>query len=50
MCSHDNGDIYVGSDDHYICVFDQTCSGSGDDQFSYPYGISIKGDVLNVCC
>eukprot|EP00731_Ephydatia_muelleri_P008540 Em0004g878a len=53
---HDNGDIYVGSYDHCIYVFDQTgqlkntigCSGSGDGQFSYPYGVSIKGDVLYV--
>ena len=53
---HDNGDIYVGSDDGCIYVFDQTgqlkntigCSGSGDGQFSSPSGISIKGDVLYV--
>ena len=53
---HDNGDIYVGSDDGCIYVFDQTgqrksticISGSGDGQFSYPHGISIKGDVLYV--
>ena len=53
---HDNGDIYVGSDDDCIYVFDQTgqlkntigSSGSGDGQFSYPYGITIKGDVLYV--
>ena len=53
---HDNGDIYVGSDYHCIYVFDQTgqlkntigSSGSGDGQFSYPYGISIKRDVLYV--
>ena len=53
---HDNGDIYVGSYDHCIYVFDQTgqlkntigSSGSGDGQFSSPYGISIKGDVLYV--
>ena len=53
---HDNGDIYVGSYDHCIYVFDQIgqlkntigCSGSGDGQFSYPYGVSIKGDVLYV--
>eukprot|EP00731_Ephydatia_muelleri_P034027 Em0045g12a len=53
---HDNGDIYVGSGYHCIYVFDQTgqlkntigSSGSGDGQFSYPYGISIKGDVLYV--
>ena len=53
---HDNGDIYVGSEDHHIYVFDQTgqlkntigSRGSGDGQFSYPSGISIKGDVLYV--
>ncbi|KAL5496791.1 hypothetical protein EMCRGX_G013149 [Ephydatia muelleri] len=53
---HDNGDIYVGSYDHCIYVFDQTgqlkntigSSGSGNGQFSSPYGISIKGDVLYV--
>ena len=53
---HDNGDIYVGSDDGCIYVFDQTGQlkntigswGSGDGQFSYPWGISIKGDVLYV--
>ena len=53
---HDNGDIYVGSDDGCIYVFDQTgqrkntigSSGSGDGQFSYPNGVSIKGDVLYV--
>ena len=46
---------YVGSG-HCIYVFDQTgqrkstigSSGSGDGQFSYPHGISIKGDVLYV--
>eukprot|EP00731_Ephydatia_muelleri_P007876 Em0004g214a len=53
---HDNGDIYVVSDDGCIYVFDQTAQlkntisshGSGDGQFSYPCGISIKGDVLYV--
>eukprot|EP00731_Ephydatia_muelleri_P039122 Em1124g1a len=53
---HDNGDIYVGSDDGCIYVFDQTgqlkntigSRGSGDGQFSHPSGISIKGDVLYV--
>ena len=52
---HDNGDIYVGSG-YRIYVFDQTgqlkntigSSGSGDGQFSAPFGISIKGDVLYV--
>ncbi|KAL5496811.1 hypothetical protein EMCRGX_G013171 [Ephydatia muelleri] len=53
---HDNGDIYVGSNDHCIYEFDQTGQlkntigsyGSGDGQFSHPFGISIKGDVLYV--
>ena len=53
---HDNGDIYVGSYDHCIYVFDQTgqlkntigSRGSGDGQFNNPWGISIKGDVLYV--
>eukprot|EP00731_Ephydatia_muelleri_P034697 Em0072g15a len=53
---HDNGDIYVGSENHHIYVFDQTgqlkntigSRGSGDGQFSSPSGISIKGDVLYV--
>ncbi|KAL5496386.1 hypothetical protein EMCRGX_G012657 [Ephydatia muelleri] len=53
---HDNGDIYVGSDDDCIYVFDQTgqlkitigSSGSSDGQFSSLSGISIKGDVLYV--
>ena len=52
----DNGDIYVVSENHCIYVFDQTgqmkntigSSGSGNGQFSYPSGISIKGDVLYV--
>ena len=53
---HDNGDIYVGSHDDCIYVFDQTgqlkntigSRGSGDGQFSFPRGISIEGDVLYV--
>ena len=53
---HDNGDIYVGSDDGCIYVFDQTgqrkntigSSGRGYGQFSSPFSISIKGDVLYV--
>eukprot|EP00731_Ephydatia_muelleri_P035607 Em0140g10a len=52
---HDNGDIYVGSHDCYIYVFDQAgqlntigSRGSGDGQFSYPNGVSIKGEVLYV--
>ena len=53
---HDNGHIYVASEDSCIYVFDQTgqlentigSNGSGDGQFRYPYGICIKGDVLYV--
>ena len=53
---HDNGDIYVGSFAHCIYVFDETgqlkntigSNGRDDGQFSSPYGISIKGDVLYV--
>ena len=53
---HDNGDVYVGSSDGCIYVFDQTgqlkntigSGGRGDGQFRYPCGISIKGDVLYV--
>ena len=53
---HDNGDVYVGSWNDCIYVFDQTgqlkntigSGGSGDGQFRRLYGISIKGDVLYV--
>ena len=53
---HDNGDIYVGSHDGCIYVFDQTgqlkntigSCGCGDGQFLFIYGISIKEDVLYV--
>ena len=53
---YDYGDIYVGSRDDCIYVFDQTgqlkntigSRGSGDGQFRCPSGISIKGDVLYV--
>ena len=53
---HDNGDIYAGSSTHCIYVFDQTgqlkntigSRGRGDGEFFYPYGISIKGDMLYV--
>ena len=55
---HGNGDIYVGSEDNCICVFDQTGQlkntiGSGgndydDGQFNTPCGIFIKGDMLYV--
>ena len=51
---HDSGHIYVGSNTSSIYVFDQSGQlmntigrdGNGDGQFSKPYGISIKGDVL----
>ena len=54
---HDSGDIYVACcDDDCIRVFDQGghekrtigSRGSGDGQFRYPRGISIKGDVMYV--
>ena len=54
---HDSGDIYVAcTDDHSIHVFDQGghekrtigSGGGGDGQFSSPYSISIKGDVMYV--
>eukprot|EP00731_Ephydatia_muelleri_P007922 Em0004g260a len=53
---HDNGDIYVGSNFGCIYMFDQVGQlkttigsyGSGNDQFSSPSGISIKGDVMYV--
>ena len=53
---HDNGDIYVGSRDNCIYVFDQTgqlkntigSMGNGDGQFCNPSSISIKGEVLYV--
>ena len=53
---HDSGDIYVACLDDCIHVFDQGghvkrtigSGGSGDGQFSAPYGISIKGDVMYV--
>ena len=56
LAIHDNGDIYVGSRDGCIFVFDRVgqlkntigSRGSGDGQFSFPSGISIKGDVLYV--
>ena len=49
----DSGDIYVACSDNSIRVFDQAghqkrTIGSGDGQFSNPYGISIKGDVMYV--
>ena len=53
---HENGDIYVGSADHYIYVFDQGghlkniigSKGSGDGQFYGPCSISIIGDVMYI--
>ena len=53
---HDTGDIYVGSRDNHIYVFDQRgqlkntigSEGDGDGQFNIPYGIYIIGDVLYV--
>ena len=53
---HVSGDIYVACSDKSIHVYDQGghekrtigSGGSGDGQFSYPYGISIKGDVMFV--
>ena len=53
---HDSGDIYVASNDNSIHVYDQGghekrtigSGGSGDGQFSGPFGISIKGDVMYV--
>ena len=54
---HCSGDIYVACcDDDCIHVFDQGghekrtigSGGSGEGQFSYPHGISIKGDVMYV--
>ena len=54
---HDNGDLYVASSSHSICVFDQRSGhlkntignfGTGDAKFQYPYGIAIKEGVLYV--
>ena len=54
---HDSGDIYVSCwDDHCIHVFDQAgqqkrtigSHGSGDGEFSLPWGLFIKGDVMYV--
>ena len=53
---HENGDIYVGSGDHHIYVFDQggnlkstigSC-GSDEGQFIVPAAIAIFGDVMYV--
>ena len=53
---HENGDIYVGSYDHHIYVFDQGghlkntigSYGSGDGQFYGPCSISIIGEVMYI--
>ena len=53
---HENGDIYVGSGDNHIYVFDQGghlkntigSYGSGDGQFNGPYSISIIGEVMYI--
>ena len=53
---HDSGDMYVSCVDNSIHVFDQGgheertigSGGSGDGQFSSPFGVSIKGDVMYV--
>ena len=51
---HDSGDIYVGSYDNCIYVYDQTgqlkntIDGGADGQFSCPCHMYIKGDVLYV--
>ena len=53
---HKNGDIYVGSYDHHIYVFDQGghlkhtigSKGSGDGQFNVPIDMSIRGEVIYI--
>ena len=53
---HENGDIYVGSGDHHIYVFDQGgqlkntigSKGSGDGQFNGPFSISIIEEVMYI--
>ena len=53
---HENGDIYVGSADDHIYVFDQGghlkntigSKGSGDGQFNGPFSISIIGEVMYI--
>ena len=53
---HENGDIYVGSIDRHIYVFDQGghlkntigSKGSGDGQFNAPCSISIIGEVMYI--
>ena len=53
---HENGDLYVGSDDHHIYVFDQDGHlkntigerGRGNGQFKGPCSISIIGEVMYI--
>ena len=53
---HENGDIYVGSYDHHMYVFDLSGHlkntfgryGSGNGQFNKPLGISIIGEVMYI--
>ena len=53
---HENGNIYVSSNDHHIYVFDQRghlkntigSKGSGDGQFNAPSSISITGEVMYI--
>ena len=53
---HENGDIYVGSDDHHIYVFDQGghlkntigSKGNGNGKFNGPCSISIIGEVMYI--
>ena len=53
---HDNGGIYVSSNDHHIYVFDQGghlkntigSYGSGDGQFNGLFSISIIGEVMYI--
>ena len=52
----ENGDIYVGSADHHMYVFDQGghlkntigSKGTGDGQFNVPCSISIIGEVMYI--
>ena len=53
---HHSGDLYVANNSHCICVFDQSGHlkntignlGTGNAKFQYPYGITIKADILYV--
>ena len=53
---HENGDVYVGSDDGHIYVYDQGghlkntigSNGSGDGQFKVPCSISIIREVMYI--